>query len=461
MTRKILITFVLLLCLLTGCHSETTFTGGYAIVYLEGVPYLLNAKGETLDISQYDEIDNTFGSLILVKKYQNNKVQCGYIDNNGNEVIKPSYDMAYPFSDGLAVVVKNNKYQIINTENEVVYTLPKDYIVYDQFVEGYLRVEYQGKYTFLDKNFNIGTKFFDNLENFSCGLALASSTNELGITNYQFINTNYEVVLDSDKLKDYDFVDSFKDGFARVGRYIEETYYYSFINQKGEFLVDEENNSKGHYRICKVMEQALCDRLLKANNVDIYEHSIAVELLVDEENNSLFVKANNFHNGQAVVFTETPYRYAGASARYGFRYITTEGVYPPYLEDGGKYGFYKNYESKTASINDLWATFEPFVPGYIAVRDLSFSGNPLYKFYKITNDGVETLTLFTNDTTISKNELLNYPKPIELLSMKYNTFYDPANPQLLMVVKIYTNLYGIVNQNGEYITKVVYDNVII
>lgn len=418
MTRKILITFVLLLCLLTGCHSETTFTGGYAIVYLEGVPYLLNAKGETLDISQYDEIDNTFGSLILVKKYQNNKVLCGYIDNNGNEVIKPSYDMAYPFSDGLAVVVKNNKYQIINTENEVVYTLPKDYIVYDQFVEGYLRVEYQGKYTFLDKNFNMGTKFFDNLENFSCGLALASSTNELGITNYQFINTNYEVVLDSDKLKDYDFVDSFKDGFARVGRYIEETYYYSFINQKGEFLVDEENNS-------------------------------------------LFIKANNFHNGQAVVFTETPYRYAGASARYCFRYITTEGVYPPYLEDGGKYGFYKNYESKTASINDLWATFEPFVPGYIAVRDLSFSGNPLYKFYKITNDGVETLTLFTNDTTISKNELLNYPKPIELLSMKYNTFYDPANPQLLMVVKIYTNLYGIVNQNGEYITKVVYDNVII
>ena len=418
MTRKILITFVLLLCPLTGCHSETTFTGGYAIVYLEGVPYLLNAKGETLDISQYDEIDNTFGSLILVKKYQNNKVLCGYIDNNGNEVIKPSYDMAYPFSDGLAVVVQNNKYQIINTENEVVYTLPKDYIVYDQFVEGHLRVEYQGKYTFLDKNFNMGTKFFDNLENFSCGLALASSTNELGITNYQFINTNYEVVLDSDKLKDYDFVDSFKDGFARVGRYIEETYYYSFINQKGEFLVDEENNS-------------------------------------------LFIKANNFHNGQAVVFTETPYRYAGASARYCFRYITTEGVYPPYLEDGGKYGFYKNYESKTASINDLWATFEPFVPGYIAVRDLSFSGNPLYKFYKITNDGVETLTLFTNDTTISKNELLNYPKPIELLSMKYNTFYDPANPQLLMVVKIYTNLYGIVNQNGEYITKVVYDNVII
>ena len=367
MTRKILITFVLLLCLLTGCHSETTFSGGYAIVYLEGVPYLLNAKGETLDISQYDEIDNTFGSLILVKKYQNNKVLCGFIDNNGNEVIKPSYDMAYPFSDGLAVVVKNNKYKIINTENEVVYTLPKDYIVYDQFVEGYLRVEYQGKYTFLDKNFNMGTKFFDNLENFSCGLALASSTNELGITNYQFINTNYEVVLDSDKLKDYDFVDSFKDGFARVGRYIEETYYYSFINQKGEFLVDEENNS-------------------------------------------LFIKANNFHNGQAVVFTETPYRYAGASARYCFRYITTEGVYPPYLEDGGKYGFYKNYESKTASINDLWATFEPFVPGYIAVRDLSFSGNPLYKFYKITNDGVETLTLqqFLKMNYLTIQSQLNY-----------------------------------------------------
>lgn len=418
MTKKILITFVLLICLITGCHSETTFSGGYAIVYQNGIPYLLNAKGETLEISQYDEIDNTFGSLILVKQYKNNKVLCGYIDNNGNEVIKPTYEMAYPFSEGLAVVVKKNKYQIINTENEVVYTLPDGYTAYDQYVEGHLRVEYQGKYTFIDKNFKIGEKLFDNIENFSCSLALASSFDELGNPKYQFINPSYEVVLDSDKLKDYDFIDSFKDGFARVGRYIEETYYYSFINQQGE-------------------------------------------LLVDEENNSLFIKANNFHNGQAVVFTDTPYRYAGVSARYCFRYITTEGIYPPYLEDGGKYGFYKNYETKTSSINDLWATFEPFVPGFIAVRDLSFSGNPLYKFYKVTPEGVETLTLFTNDTTISKNELLNYPKPIELLSMKYNTFYDPANPQLFMVVKIFTNLYGIVNQNGEYITKVVYDNVII
>lgn len=423
MTKKILITLVLLLFLITGCNSKNTFNGGYAIVYLEGVPYLLNAKGETKDLSQYDEIDSQFGSLMIVKQYKNNKILCGYIDNNGNEVIKPSYEMAYPFSEGLAVVVEKGQYQIINTNNKVVYTLPEGYIAYDQFVEGYLRVEHEGQYTFLSKDFVLGTSFFENLENFSCGLALTSYKDANGNTNYQFINPNYEIVITSEQLKQYDFIDSFHDNYARVGRYINSTYYYSFINNKAE-------------------------------------------LLVDEEDNSLFLKANNFHNGQAVIYTETPYRkiYGVAgdviSQRYCFRYLTTEGKYPAYLLDGGKYGFYKEYEIENSNINEIWATFEPYVPGYIAVREF-YSGNPKYTYYKVTDEGVEVLNLSTNDESISKLDRVHYNKTIELLSFKINTFYDPTNPQLLMVVKIYTNLYGIVNQNGEYITKVIYDNIVI
>ena len=36
--------------------------------------------------------------------------------------------------------------------------------------------------------------------------------------------------------------------------------------------------------IGRVMEKALCDRIMTLNNVDIYEHSIAAELLMDENN---------------------------------------------------------------------------------------------------------------------------------------------------------------------------------
>ena len=55
--------------------------------------------------------------------------QFGYIDKTGKYIIPPIYDRAYPFSDNIAVVVKDEKFGCINRKGDVVVD-----IVYDDYV---------------------------------------------------------------------------------------------------------------------------------------------------------------------------------------------------------------------------------------------------------------------------------------------------------------------------------------
>lgn len=53
----------------------------------------------------------------------NKKGQVGFVDSNGNEVIKCAYESAYPFKNGYAIVSKSNKLGIIDTKGKVVLPL--------------------------------------------------------------------------------------------------------------------------------------------------------------------------------------------------------------------------------------------------------------------------------------------------------------------------------------------------
>lgn len=48
------------------------------------------------------------------------KGRIGYVDSNGKEVIKCQYDSGMPFKDGVAIVMKGDKYGIINTSGKEV-----------------------------------------------------------------------------------------------------------------------------------------------------------------------------------------------------------------------------------------------------------------------------------------------------------------------------------------------------
>jgi len=53
----------------------------------------------------------------------------GCIDKSGKEVIKPKYDEKFSFSDGLAIVKKDDKYGIINKSEKEVLDIEYDNLI--------------------------------------------------------------------------------------------------------------------------------------------------------------------------------------------------------------------------------------------------------------------------------------------------------------------------------------------
>lgn len=413
MKKTSLFILLFILLLLSSCQKKTDFKNAFAIVYQDGIPYLLNADGEQFSLEKYDEVNDEFGEYIIVKKYHKQKLLCGYVDRSGKEIIKPQYEMAYPFSEGLAVVVKDGKYKLINTKNETVYTFDNDVYAYGSFVNGFLKVEVNGKYTFMDKNYKIASISYDTLENFQEGYALCSKVED-GIRRYRFIDTNYSEIL-LNELNGYDFVDNFYDGWARIRKNISGTEYYSFINAKGEILEDSEGNS-------------------------------------------LYEDANNFHSGLALVFTGKYYHKIEGSdvVYYSYRYIASDKSYP---------GF-SYRDSRATAKNQVLSKmmFSDFVGDYMCIKMIT-SGAGYYELYKNEpEDGKATFVnvkLKTDNEELSISERDSYTTPYDIQYLKYTPYYENGKQTILLVTRVYSDAYGIVTMDGNYIFDAIFERVIV
>ena len=93
----------------------------------------------------YERVFSFSDGLALVIK--NNRY--GYIDNNGNEVIPPQYDNAFRFSGGFARVAQNGLYTFIDKTGTEI-TSPKYDMVFE-FSDGLARVVKGDLYGFVDK----------------------------------------------------------------------------------------------------------------------------------------------------------------------------------------------------------------------------------------------------------------------------------------------------------------------
>jgi hypothetical protein len=147
--------------------SISDFTNGYAVVKKDGKYGVINTKGKVLiKIGKYSSIEkysttwscdeyslatakkssgskviiNTAGKVVLslskysiykdysdgmaivVKKDQYGHSKYGYIDTAGKLVVKATYDAAYSFQNGYAIVQKDGKYKVINKKGKVLDT---------------------------------------------------------------------------------------------------------------------------------------------------------------------------------------------------------------------------------------------------------------------------------------------------------------------------------------------------
>jgi hypothetical protein len=194
---------------------------------------------------KYDYVDDFVSGLARVKK----SGKMGFVNQAFEEVIPCIYDSILNFSDGLAAVCIDNKWGFINRLNKITIECQYDFTALN-FTEGLcgvvknnkmgfidisgrLVIDYQfdhnliinechvafvnnscpvkcsktDKQTYINKNGNIISNYFDVVYSISDERGLVIENNKYG-----FVNSEGQIVID---LK-YDFAMSFKDGISIV-----------------------------------------------------------------------------------------------------------------------------------------------------------------------------------------------------------------------------------------------------
>jgi len=152
----------------------------------------MNLNGELVIPNKFEYALNFSEGLALVLRQEQKKL--GYIDKSGEFVIKPQFVRGSSFSEGLAsVMTDEGKYGVINKKGEMVISPIYKYV--GDFQKGMARVRKDDKYGFIDKKGNVVIDIkYDDAEKFSEGLA-AVAFGELRDKKWGFINKKGELVI--------------------------------------------------------------------------------------------------------------------------------------------------------------------------------------------------------------------------------------------------------------------------
>ena len=139
-------------------------------------------------------------------------------------IIKPQFDEAYNFSEGLARIKINGKYGYIDKKGNYVINMPFDEA--EDFSKGLARIKINEKYGYIDKKGNFVIKpQFDEVHNFSEGLARVKIDDKYG-----YIDKKGNIVIKPQ----FDYADDFSEGLAMV----ETGGIHGHIDKKGNFQFD-------------------------------------------------------------------------------------------------------------------------------------------------------------------------------------------------------------------------------
>lgn len=173
----------------------------------------------TLISNNKTPIQNTF-TPIWRKQAENGT--WGYVDDKGNEIIKPFYTQATDFKNGFARVKTKYTWTIINTQGKHITTIM--YSSVGDFSEERAGVKL-GTWGVIDeKGKQIVAPKYTSFYAFSDGRALVQQIRKWG-----FIDRNGKEII---PLK-YDFANPFSEGLARVNEFGKE----GFINTEGKVII--------------------------------------------------------------------------------------------------------------------------------------------------------------------------------------------------------------------------------
>ena len=220
--------------------------GGFRLSEYKGIVFI-NHQGEILKFDY--KWGNAFSEGLAA--VQNKKGYCGYIDTKGKEVIKCQFLAVWPFSEGLARVVMENKkygkyvYAYINKTGNIVIEGGPSWDEYSEkynFSEGLAFdningcINKQGVKVFRCKRkYKIGRRDKDFPHQFSCGLACVALGEDEYTVKYGFIDRTGEEVI---PLK-FDFARDYSENLS----WVRKGNKMGCINKQGDetipFVYDE------------------------------------------------------------------------------------------------------------------------------------------------------------------------------------------------------------------------------
>lgn len=215
------------------------FNKGYAVVALNRMPCLINAKEKrVVDTGLYQFIGTCNEGLVPVMDY---KFKRYYLDTNGKVAIALDADIydAGAFYKGVARVAKksietqqrfgadisNLTYKFAYINNKGKYITPFNFDDCDDFSNSPARYMKGEKFGLIDSTGKIITEpIFNNISEFNEGLAVVNINGKFGFINQAGVQVVKPV---------YDFARMFSNGMAAV----EKDNKIGFINTNGELII--------------------------------------------------------------------------------------------------------------------------------------------------------------------------------------------------------------------------------
>ncbi|BAY10510.1 WG repeat-containing protein [Calothrix sp. NIES-2098] len=200
------------------------------LLFLNGIFSCTQAKNITSKQACKSRKEQTFWqhlkpSLFLI--IENNK--WGFIDRNGEIVIKPQFNYAQDFVEERAAFKgSNGKWGLIDPKGKVIIQPKFDKI--DYFYEQRAAVNIGNKWGFVDTNGNfIIEPQFEKVDRFFEGRAAVRSNGK-----WHFIDLSGKLIAQTELYA----VNNFSEGLAAVSVRIKDKYRRGFIDRNGQFVID-------------------------------------------------------------------------------------------------------------------------------------------------------------------------------------------------------------------------------
>ncbi|WP_332634131.1 WG repeat-containing protein [Halalkalibacter flavus] len=198
----------------------------------------INTSGQFIIQPQYEEADDFQQNGLAIARTSG---KAGMIDQTGQFVIPPKYDSILPFTEGLAVVIDDDRYKVINEAGQVLtkrgYGLIMPY--QDQRAVFADTSNVRFLYGYLDERGNERIPLqFETANDFKDGKALVK-TNE---NEHALINRNGETL----QTYPYSFMMSYSEGLIAFSKTFQDKWGY--VDEQGRIVIQPQYTYASPFR---------------------------------------------------------------------------------------------------------------------------------------------------------------------------------------------------------------------